>query len=591
MKLTDATETSIKQFAGSTIFGRGEGYYEDDMVMSLEYDGDSNTIEAQVAGSNMDYEVEVRGTKHGIDADCDCPYDGWPCKHIVAVLLTFLHQKKKYLKANKKRKKTASSLASKIRSLSKNELAELVIAYSSKYPDVKRELMLRVGTDKKATLETIVKQINNAFPSIESRNYSTSQIARKVTTIIQSVKDASPEIQAKVYWTAADVTIGELDAYGMNDGSLEELAFDILELLVKVLTDNASLQDLQTSVIDELMGYYISGNTGIVDLLYDTASELCSKESHYRIMIDRLKRSSYDQNLLATWYAKVGDTDAQRRTLESKLEYGMDYWRLARYWFDQGDDKQGINIILDGIAKSKGRKNELYETLQKHYQQQENYENIFKLLAQKLEKDEFDTRKLGDDSTYQCLWRHYSKSNDYVQLKKLLDLCLSGNKIDLDLYKQAEKALNEDDWTEFKEKIIANLQDRIAKKQASRNQNYGFLYTPSEISTLADIFHYAKNTHDLFETIKGDFQLMEQYNSLLLPEYPDEYLKVYKYRIDCLIVARGRKNYQEAIPYVKKVQQIYTKVVKDTASWKEYITHLRRSNKSLRALQEELAGV
>ncbi|MCI5211053.1 MAG: hypothetical protein D3910_20215, partial [Candidatus Electrothrix sp. ATG2] len=525
-KLIDTTETDIKQFAGSTIFGRGYGYYEDEMVLSLDYDEDGNTIEAEVAGSNMDYVVQIQGTEHDIDSDCDCPYDGWPCKHVVAVLLTLIHQKKKHVEANKQRKKTASSLASKIKKLSKNELAELVIGYSRKYPDVKRELMVRLGTNKKATFETIKKQIKQAFPSIESRNYSTSQIARKITTILQSVEDASPELQAKVYWTAADAAIGELDAYGMNDGSLEELAFDTLESLVETLKDNPSLRDLKTSVIDEVMGYYISGNNGIVDFLYDTASELCSEESHYQIMIDRLKKSksSYNQNLLADWYAKTGDTDAQRRTLESKLEYGMDYWRLAQYWFNQGDDKQGINIILDGIAKGKGRKKELYEALQKHYQQQKDYESILKLLAQKLEKDELDGRNLKDDTTYQYLWGRYSRTKDYAQQKKLLDLCLTSNNVELDLYKKAEKALNEDDWSEFKEKIITNLQDRIAKKQAARNQRYGFLYTPSELSTLAEIFHYAKNTAGLFETIKGKFQLMEQFESLLLPEYPDEYL-------------------------------------------------------------------
>ncbi|MCI5218476.1 MAG: hypothetical protein D3914_04625 [Candidatus Electrothrix sp. LOE2] len=593
MKLTDTTEASIQQFAGSTIFGRGYGYYKDDMVMSLEYDGDSDIIDAQVAGSNTDYEVQVRGTKHGIDADCDCPYEGWPCKHVVAVLLTFLHQKKKYLDANRTRKKTASSLASKIRTLSQNELAELVISYSRKYPDVKRELMLRLETDKKATLETIEKQINNAFPSIESRNYSTSQIARKISTIVRSVEDASPEIQAKVSWTAADAAIGELDEYGMNDSSLEELVFDTLESLVETLENNPSLQDLKTTVIDELMEYYISGNNGIVDLLYDTASKLCSEESHHRIMIDRLKnsRDSYDQNLLAGWYAKVGDTDAQRKTLESKLEYGMDYWRLAQYWFDCGDHKKGLAVVLDGIAKGKGRKNELYAALQKHYQQQKDYDSIFKMLEQKLEKNELDERKLKDDSAYQCLWTHYSTNKDYEQQKRLLDLCLSNNKVDLDLYKRAEKTLNEDDRSDFRVRIIENLQDGIRREQKTRNRNYGLFYRENALSILAEIHHYTEDVDALFEIVKGHFQLMEQYESLLLPKYPAEYLKAYTQQIDRLIEARGRQKYQEAVPYVKKVQEIYTKILKNAAGWQEYISRLRSSNKKLRALQEELAAI
>ncbi|MCI5130668.1 MAG: hypothetical protein D3904_03915 [Candidatus Electrothrix sp. EH2] len=593
MKLTDTTEATIKQFAGSTIFGRGYGYYEDGMVLSLEYDADSDALDSQVSGSTMDYEVQIRGTKQGIDADCDCPYEGRPCKHVVAVLLTFLHQKKTYMDAHRKRKKTESSLASKIRRLSHNALAELLITYSRRYPDVKRELMLRLETDKKATLETIEQQINKVFSSTGSNTYSPSQIAGKVSRIIQSVQDASPEMQARIYWAAADAAIGELDEYGIYDNPLEDLAIDTAEALLELLTEHASLQEMKSGVIDKLLEYYLSGNNGLTDFLYDSASELCSEQAHYQIMIDRLKnsRSSYDQNLLAGWYAKIGDTDAQRRTLESKLEYGMDYWRLAQYWFEQGDPEKGINVVLDGIAQGKGRKRELYTALQEYYQKENDYDSIFKMLQQKLEKDELDERKLKDDGTYQCLWSHYSGTENYGQQKELLNLCLSGNKVDLDLYKQAEKTLNKDDRSDFSAQLIENLQDEIKREQKTRNWNYGLFYRENALSILAEIYQYTADVDALFETVKGNFQLMERYESLLLPEYPAEYLETYKRHIDRLIEARGRKKYQEAVPYVKKVQEIYTKVLKNAAGWQDYITRLRSANKKLRALQEELTAI
>jgi len=82
MKLTDYTDTAIKNFAGSTIFSRGHGYYEEDMVMSLDYNADNDTINAQVAGNDKDYKVRLGGKPSSIKANCDCPYYGWPCKHV-----------------------------------------------------------------------------------------------------------------------------------------------------------------------------------------------------------------------------------------------------------------------------------------------------------------------------------------------------------------------------------------------------------------------------------------------------------------------------------------------------------------------------
>src|SRR6056297_3539403 len=152
MKLTKYTEAAIKQLTGSTIFGRGNDYYKKGMVMSLAYDSDNDTIQAQVAGNYGDYEVIIiTGKQNGIQAHCNCPFDGWPCKHVAAVLLSFIHQKEDYIKANKTRKKADSALAVEIKKLSKDALANLVIIYAQKYPDVKRDLMVRLESNKKTT--------------------------------------------------------------------------------------------------------------------------------------------------------------------------------------------------------------------------------------------------------------------------------------------------------------------------------------------------------------------------------------------------------------------------------------------------------
>ena len=69
--------------------------------------------------------------------------------------------------------------------------------------------------------------------------------------------------------------------------------------------------------------------------------------------------------------------------------------------------------------------------------------------------------------------------------------------------------------------------------------------------------------------------------------YPDEAIRLYKSVVQRLIEGRGRENYQQATGYLIRVRRLYQKQGRE-AEWDAYIANLRNSNKSLRALKEEL---
>lgn len=87
------SEATIRHHTIAQSFERGQGYYQAGSVHSLIQRGDR--LLARVEGSEVtDYEVDIHFDRGGITrATCTCPYDyeGW-CKHIVATLLTCLHQ-------------------------------------------------------------------------------------------------------------------------------------------------------------------------------------------------------------------------------------------------------------------------------------------------------------------------------------------------------------------------------------------------------------------------------------------------------------------------------------------------------------------
>ncbi|MCG2782392.1 MAG: DEAD/DEAH box helicase [Candidatus Altiarchaeales archaeon] len=110
----DLTEEDIKRFADSkTIFNRGESYYRNNKIKFMDVAVAGEEITARVEGNYGVYDIDIWFDEHGIDADCDCPYDGYGCKHIVAVLLKFLYEfKDNYIHEHtqKRKKKDSNSL-------------------------------------------------------------------------------------------------------------------------------------------------------------------------------------------------------------------------------------------------------------------------------------------------------------------------------------------------------------------------------------------------------------------------------------------------------------------------------------------------
>jgi uncharacterized Zn finger protein len=588
MKARDLTESMIRDFAGSTIYARGQAYFRDDMVQDLDYDQETDSIRAEVAGSSgADYEVEIQFGVREMDASCDCPYDGYPCKHIVATLLAFLKNREKLFLSGRDEKKGAASLRKGIEGLSKDELVQMVMACAGKYPDFKRELMIRFQPDEKITLSTILKQIDKSFPSIQSRSYAPARIAKELNALLKSTEDASDAIKIEVTWRIADRILQELNEYGMSEESLENTLVDALDILEECFTDSASRAEERTQIIASLMDYYLWGNSGMVDSIYETVMNLCTAKSDYQIVIDKLEAqpsTSYSkQYLLPNLYAQIGDESAQLRTLEGHLEYGMDYWRLARFWLKKGNEAKAMEIVQSGIRDGKGRKNELYEYLEQHYLKQNDFAKILQLLEEKIERKDLHHGDLTGDSAYRIMKQHYDSQGDYDGQAKLLDLRWNSGKIDLALYTEAEKTLKEKEWRPFEEKLLSQLKKEVSGRKAS------WEWGPNpKAENLAAIYDHKNDLDSLFLLAKQHLDLLVKYQKKLSALHPLAYVGIYSTEVNRLIEQRGRANYQAAVGYIRSIREIYQTLLKQPEEWRRYLAKLKSDHSKLRAFQEEL---
>ena len=170
--LKNLTENQIKQFAGSTIYARGYNYYKDGRVEELIYQPDQEKIQAMVSGSYGSYGVTVQLIKNTIKASCECPYEGYPCKHVVATLLAFSKDHKHYEQKAQKPQSAWTTIEQAMNNLPKKDLVNMILACAQDYPDFQRKLLVRFQPDQEATLATLLQQIGQVFPDPGSRRFT-----------------------------------------------------------------------------------------------------------------------------------------------------------------------------------------------------------------------------------------------------------------------------------------------------------------------------------------------------------------------------------------------------------------------------------
>ncbi len=590
MKLESLTEAEVRKFAGATIYERGHEYFSSGMVLVCDYDEANKSLRAEVSGNYGDYEVEIAMEKGKLAASCDCLYDGYPCKHIVAVLLSFIHRQSKFIQSRPAATPKTDKLKTQLAALPHAELVQMILTCAEKYSDFKRELLVRFAPNQKATLDTLLKDVTRAFPRIESRSYSTRAIAKQLKIILKSIEGAEPAMQLEVYWAIADRTLRELNEYGMQDEPLENLAADVLEKLAASFHERPELGERKRVLLAALMDYYLWGNSGMSDALYDAVHALCSERTDYQILIAKLEakgqNNSYYRSQLANLYAKVGDESARRKMLESNLELGADYWRLAEYWLEKGEHAKAAQIVQAGIDKAEGRLDELYDFMQEYYESGNDYDSIFHLLQKKLAKGNIARWiNLKDDPTYKCLAKHYAAAKNYFGQKQLLELRLHANRIDLELYKDARTNLKPEDWLAFEKELFERLKDLQQKQKTSLALWSG---SSEAEKILTEIYHYKNDEQSLFAVAKPHHDLLLQYEAHLLPQHAEFYAQHYRDEIVRLVKRRGRESYKEAAKLAGAIKKVYVTFLHQPEEWEKFITKLRTEHKALRALQEEL---
>jgi len=276
MKLKDITLADVNAFTSSTtIYNRGDEYARNGNVQDLTYFSKSDTLIADVTGNYGDYQVEITIKRGELDADCSCPYDGYPCKHAVAVLLQFIRNRKEYLTAAKREVATVSSLEKQLLATSKDFLVKTILDGINASHEFRRHVLTTFEAESNDMMKLFRSQIKEAFPSIEFDEYNIPEIARELRSILKSVEASPAQLKLEVYWAVIDRTLKELNAYGIDDMKLEDVAIVGMQTMTEIFQQMpAKSKSLLKKVIQGLQAHLDVGNNGINDSIAATIDEL-----------------------------------------------------------------------------------------------------------------------------------------------------------------------------------------------------------------------------------------------------------------------------------------------------------------------------
>ena len=280
--LENITESWIKNFVGDIIFNRGKEYYDIGMVTDVDIDPETSDIEASVRGNSYyEYDVDLTRIQEGFDAHCSCPYDGYPCKHIVAVLIYLINNKSKLRKCLKNKKSEEAKIRKKLDTYSKEDLINIIISNFNRISEFKKNILVELSFDDQKTIKEFYKLIDLTYVDLTTDDYSTAKIARQMSKLIRQIDSFSPQFKYSIFLRICEKTLHELNEYGMDDDHFERLAIDVLEKLTLLVNTKKSLFDKRGELYNCLERFYQWDNCGITDSVAEAMESI--KQNNFKL--------------------------------------------------------------------------------------------------------------------------------------------------------------------------------------------------------------------------------------------------------------------------------------------------------------------
>jgi pentatricopeptide repeat protein len=583
---TSITIQQVRNRANEQSYNKGQSYYQRGSVFDTAHY--NNTLEGYVEGSlAMPYRATVTFDSRGEieETDCTCPYEyGGDCKHIVALLLTYIHEPQKF--------EVRLPLNENLLARSKEELVELLLQVVDRFPEartiVNRPTPTADGT-RRSPLDTqpFRKEIRMAIDIYEGWGDHTAE-----DTVYSILKAINKFTEKKDWSSAAQICSAVLNEackdgdYSIDDeGDFGAALDEVVDVLSECLPHISQNDSDRLTAMNALLDAYLWGRE-YGDYAADVPEDLLENIQpndipHIRPRIeaarDKAKKRSYGQweadnlteflmkldllsgsdpeeilvrlreeamfTVLFEKLLQLGRIDEASQVIKDHLIHAHERIRVLPKLYEAGREDEAIQL-----AKVTPKPNE-------HYQR--DYISDWLLLVYKQRGDHIPFFELQRDLFYQK-----PSINQYLELQK------------------AAQAVNE--WDALQSHLIEWMQKqghsdtliRVYLHHSEWDKAWEALEKMSAKAKKSTSFYLNKNL---------DLEVAETSAT----HRPQKAIPVFIEYAQTAITGRNRDYYRQAADYLSMVKKLYTQLG-EISKWEDLILSIRVEFKRLPALQDEL---
>lgn len=575
MKRFTPTEAAIRNRVGGRSFSRGQRYYEQGAIMSPWVQ--ENTLKAQCWGSMpQPYRLWVQLGPDGIEAgECSCPVgDGGHCKHVAALLLTWLREPNSF--------REVEPLEKALNRRGKPDLITLMRQMIARYPDLEELVHLSpVGSGSKATInpDLIRRQVGQA---IRHGDYghayygAAASIAHELETIM---KQAEPYREREDWSNAAVIYRTVLDELRTqhaeiydHDGDLGAVFWDgserLGECLEQIKQPEARLDILRT-LVDVVVEDINVGGYGFADAAYDVVLA---------------QSTPAEKEEIVTW------VEEELASIQSLDEFSSK-WRAETY----GRfllNLQSHNLTDDQFIQLCRRTGQLKKLVERLLQ----LGRVNQAIVDAQTASDYELLALADlfvahghDTVAEGLvWERAGTSKDTRLDGWLKERAVAKGDWHLAI-KYAESQFWQRPGVEGYREIQA-IAEKLGDSSERREAILARLSQKEDYRLLTNIYLLEKDVTAALATlpkVRYGGNLDMQVAQAAEETHPRKAILLYRQKIEQLIAARGRDNYAQAASYLIRVKKLYEKL-QETDTWEEYIQATRDQKPRLPALLDEL---
>ncbi len=356
------SESVIKSLATSESFARGQELYQSEAIFDTLRQGD--LLLAKCEGSSAPvYQLRIELDEGGIrEASCTCPYDwGGLCKHLVAMLLTYIHHADVF--------REQEGITERLAGLEKEDLVRLIEKMEDQDPDLYSWLetaipaisiqtkpgQSRAGRSTQVSKAAYRRQIQGVLHSLDE--YRRSEAYRMVGGMVEQldhIRGAAYEFLEAGDADGALVILSTLlnevsgsyeefdDSDGLLGGFLDGLSLPLVEAILSAelnKTERHSLEKELEPLIDELSEYGIEELDVVLTALRADGS-------------DDLEEDDFDETILNE--ARLNVLERQGRVdeyLQLCLDTG-EYLRFVLKQIELGRKAQAFEIAMKSLTQA-----------------------------------------------------------------------------------------------------------------------------------------------------------------------------------------------------------------------------------------------